>query len=247
MPTLILSGSDDLRTPTSGARELAREIPGSHLLVVPYTGHSVLGEDPSSCSSKALQALFAGRPIQACRRSAPSRRLRPPPLPPLRLSSLRPLHGTSGEAGRTGRAVVLTLDDLYRQLTLLAEASGLEALLSGGLRTGGLRSGWARWHGSTLAFHDYSYIPGVLLSGSIKPEIVDLRVSGPHAVRGTLRLGSHHSLVGRLGGEPVHVPAGSEGAAAIVGSDAVAGRDLDRHVHPGDAGPQRAGTAGGLG
>jgi hypothetical protein len=31
--------------PTSGARELARAIPGSHLLVVPFTGHSVLGAD----------------------------------------------------------------------------------------------------------------------------------------------------------------------------------------------------------
>jgi pimeloyl-ACP methyl ester carboxylesterase len=66
VPALILSGAEDLRTPTSSAREVAREIPGSHLLVVPYTGHSVLGSDPSDCSRRALQALFDGRPIRAC-------------------------------------------------------------------------------------------------------------------------------------------------------------------------------------
>ncbi len=68
VPTLILSGADDMRTPTSGAREVAAEIPGSHLLVVPRVGHSVLGADPSGCATKALQALFASRPIVPCRR-----------------------------------------------------------------------------------------------------------------------------------------------------------------------------------
>jgi pimeloyl-ACP methyl ester carboxylesterase len=57
VPTLILSGADDLRTPTSNAREVAALIPGSHLLVVPNTGHSVLGADSTHCASDALQAL----------------------------------------------------------------------------------------------------------------------------------------------------------------------------------------------
>lgn len=73
VPTLILSGADDLRTPTSGARALAAEIPGSHLLVVPYTGHSVLGSDPSNCSERALQALFANKPIRPCPSGPPPR------------------------------------------------------------------------------------------------------------------------------------------------------------------------------
>ena len=38
VPTLILSGADDLRTPTSGAREVAAQIPDANLLVVPNTG-----------------------------------------------------------------------------------------------------------------------------------------------------------------------------------------------------------------
>ncbi len=39
VPTLILSGADDLRTPTANARRVAAQIPDAHLLVVPNTGH----------------------------------------------------------------------------------------------------------------------------------------------------------------------------------------------------------------
>ena len=67
VPALILSGADDLRTPTANARVVAAQIPGSHLLVVPEVGHSVLGSDLSGCSSGALQALFS--PL----RSSPAR------------------------------------------------------------------------------------------------------------------------------------------------------------------------------
>jgi pimeloyl-ACP methyl ester carboxylesterase len=80
VPTLILSGADDLRTPTSNARALAAEIPGSHLLVVPNTGHSVLGSDLTSCAHDALEALFANRPIRACPKAPPPPYLRPTPL-----------------------------------------------------------------------------------------------------------------------------------------------------------------------
>jgi pimeloyl-ACP methyl ester carboxylesterase len=81
VPTLILSGAEDLRTPISNALELAAEIPGAHLLVVPYAGHSVLASDPSGCAERALQALFAGRPIGACPNGPPPQFLRPTPLP----------------------------------------------------------------------------------------------------------------------------------------------------------------------
>ena len=60
VPTLILSGADDLRTPTANARAVAAQIPDAHLLVVPNTGHAVLEDEPTSCARKALQAMFAG-------------------------------------------------------------------------------------------------------------------------------------------------------------------------------------------
>ncbi len=87
VPTLILSGADDLRTPTSNAREVAAEIPGSHLLVVPYTGHSVLTDEQTSCASEALQALFAQKPVKQCPPAPVPASLRPPPPPPTRIGA----------------------------------------------------------------------------------------------------------------------------------------------------------------
>ncbi len=60
VPTLILSGEQDLRTPTSNALAVAALIPDAQVLVVPYTGHSVVGSDLSGCTAKALDAFFAG-------------------------------------------------------------------------------------------------------------------------------------------------------------------------------------------
>ena len=110
VPTLILSGADDLRTPTANAREVAAQIPGSHLLVVPNTGHSVLGSDPTHCASDALQALFAGKPIKPCVATPPPPILRPTPLAPARLADVAPAKGNHGLPGRTLEAVVLTLE-----------------------------------------------------------------------------------------------------------------------------------------
>ena len=124
VPTLILSGADDLRTPTAGAREVAAEIPDSHLLVVPYTGHSVLTDEPTSCASDALQALFAGHNVKPCAAAPPPASLLPPPLPPTRLALVSPSHGYSGLPGRTLHAVALTLDDFLRQLVLTLTLSG---------------------------------------------------------------------------------------------------------------------------
>ena len=71
VPTLILSGADDLRTPTANAREVAAEIPDAHLLVVPYTGHSVLSDEPTACAREAMLALFAAKPVKPCGAAPP--------------------------------------------------------------------------------------------------------------------------------------------------------------------------------
>jgi len=216
VPTLILSGADDLRTPTAGAREVAAAIPDAHLLVVPDTGHSVLTQEQGSCASDALQALFAAKPIQPCARTPPPASLRPPPLPPLRLADVAPAKGSGGRAGRTLHAVALTLGDFIRQLLLQLTVGGSE----GGAAIGGLRAGWAQLTGGALVLHGYSYVPGVTVSGSIKDEVEQLRIGGASAAGGTLRSGPHKSLVGTLGGRQVTLPASSIASAAIVGGDA---------------------------
>jgi pimeloyl-ACP methyl ester carboxylesterase len=236
VPTLILSGADDLRTPTSGARALARLIPGAHLLVVPLTGHSVLGSDPSSCSADALQALFKGGPIKPCHAGAPPARLRPQAPPPRTLGAVAPQRGYHGLAGRTAHGVALTIADLARQLGLQIElgGAGLGAFGTSAVRTGGLHSGWARLTNSAVELHDYSLIPGLTLSGTIRPEVLELHVGGSAASHGSLRRGSRHMLVGTLGGQPVRLPASSEISAAIVGIDASTRAEL-QHRRPRDA------------
>jgi pimeloyl-ACP methyl ester carboxylesterase len=207
VPTLILSGADDLRTPTANAREVAREIPDAQLLVVPNTGHSVLGSDPTSCSQDALQALFAGKPVRQCTQRKPPPLLLPTPLPPRSLAEAPLAHGDHGVAGHTAGAVVLTLADFDRQMTLaLLEHLG-EGLLGRPIRTGGLLAGWGGSDRGGLALHGYSYVPGVTVSGEVSAGGAILRIGGSAATHGTIRIDAHGTLTGVLGGQHVHVAA----------------------------------------
>ena len=122
VPTLIVSGADDLRTPTANARALAAQIPDAHLVVVPNTGHSALESEPTSCARKALEAMFAGgvgvQPIKPCPAGPPPPLESLAPLAPERLSAVPPAPGNHGRAGRTLQAVELTLADFARQFVL---------------------------------------------------------------------------------------------------------------------------------
>jgi pimeloyl-ACP methyl ester carboxylesterase len=223
VPTLILSGADDLRTPTSGARAVAAQIPDAHLLVVPNTGHSVLSAESMQCARKALRAQFAARTISPCSPEPPSPFLRPTPLPPERLAAVAPAHGYRGHTGRTLQAVTLTIADFARQflLQLLETIGSSHSLSVSSLRIGGLHAGWAELGGGGLRFHDYTYVPGVDITGTVKAGNAKLRIGGAAAAHGTLRLGPHRSLVGVLAGRHVRL-AGSPGAAG--GTTAVAAR-----------------------
>jgi pimeloyl-ACP methyl ester carboxylesterase len=221
VPALIFSGADDLRTPTSGARALAAQIPDAHVLVVPNTGHSVLGTEPTTCAREALFRFFAGKTIAACPDGPASPPLRPTPLPPRSLAAVAPAHGYRGRAGRTLRAVRLTLANFAHELLLeilkaLGAGSGIASTTS--LDTGGLRAGWAQLSDGALRFHDYTYVPGVSISGVVHSESATLRIGGAAAAHGTLRLGPHRALVGTLGGAHVRIASQSTGATALQAS-----------------------------
>jgi pimeloyl-ACP methyl ester carboxylesterase len=229
VPTLILSGAEDLRTPTANAREVAAQIPGSTLLVVPKVGHSVLGDDPSDCSRKALRALFAGTPIKPCATASLPSAVSLTPLAPARLADVASARGNRGRPGRTLGAILDTLADLDRQLTLRALAQLESGDLSGlsSVNIGGLRSGWARFAQGKIRLHRYSYIPGVTVSGEITTTQTDLRVGGRLAARGTLRIAGSaggRRLSGILGGQRVTVS--SAGATAGAAGAQAAPADL---------------------
>ena len=56
---MVMTGESDLRTPTADARGVAARIPNANLLVVPYAGHAVLVNEPTSCARDALQGWSA--------------------------------------------------------------------------------------------------------------------------------------------------------------------------------------------
>jgi pimeloyl-ACP methyl ester carboxylesterase len=72
VPTLVLSGDLDLRTPLEKARELTRALPGARLLVERGVGHGVLGADPGGCADGAVQAFLDRRGVPRCRRDGAS-------------------------------------------------------------------------------------------------------------------------------------------------------------------------------
>jgi pimeloyl-ACP methyl ester carboxylesterase len=205
VPTLIFSGEADVRTPTANARQVAQEIPGAQLLVVPHTGHSVLGAALGGCPRRALQAFFAGRRIAPCRGANAPPGPHVFPLAPRRLRALEPAPDNHGLAGRALAAAILTLEDFERQseLQFVTQLGDRAFLGLFELRVGGLRGGWAQLDEKRLTLHRYTYVPGVPLSGKLTDHGGLLHLGGASTIHGTLRLDRRHRLLGTLGG--VHV------------------------------------------
>jgi pimeloyl-ACP methyl ester carboxylesterase len=200
-PTLILSGAQDLRTPTSGAVTVAARIPGAQIVVVPYTGHSVLGSDFSGCAQAAVKAFFSSETASPC--SATRNPFDPTPITPRRLALVKAVGGLDGRAGSTLAAVLDTILDLERQV-IGATLQANQELLNGS-SFGGLRGGFARFTSTALRLHRLSFVDGVELSGSFPVEhgrlrATDLRVEGSQAARGTVHVGAGARVSGTLGG-----------------------------------------------
>jgi hypothetical protein len=228
VPTLILSGAEDTRTPTADAQAVAAQIPDATVLVVPNTGHSVLGSDPTPCSENAVKAFFANVAVVPCTATAIPSYLQPTPLPPKSVGALHPAAHTDGLPGRTVTAVLATLSDAVDQsLAGLFASSSLTATV----RFGGLRAGFAAFSYKGLKLHHYSYIRGVTLTGtfgSLKSAKSTLQIAGKSAAQGTLTLDTKtHTLIGTLGGVPIDVKSkklGHAAAASVIRAASVARR-----------------------
>ncbi len=201
VPTLILSGAQDLRTPTSGAEAVAARIPGSQLLVVPYTGHSVLGTEFSGCAQAAVKTFFAGAAVAPC--GATQNPFAPTPITPTRLALVKPVGGVAGRPGSTLAVVLETIVDLERQVigaTLQAEQE-----LPSGSSFGGLHGGYARISSSALQLHGLSFVSGVQITGTFPIQAghllaTDLHVEGSQSAAGIVRIGGGAHVSGTLGG-----------------------------------------------
>ncbi len=203
VPTLILSGGQDLRTPTANATSVAARIPDAQILVVPYTGHSVLGSDLTGCTKSTLQAFFAGVPVTPCPASA--NHFPPVPLAPRSAGEVPTAAGLPGLPGRTLTASLKTVGDLERTVVVLGIGFGAIPV---GARFGGLRGGDAKVTKTGVVLDRYSYVAGVRLSGVIPIGLLlkakgpsgELIVSGAGAASGHVRLSTGHRVSGVLGG-----------------------------------------------
>ncbi|MDQ3644571.1 MAG: alpha/beta hydrolase [Actinomycetota bacterium] len=202
VPTLVLSGLEDFRTPIETARSVAAGYPNGQLLPIPYAGHSLVGTDPSGCAAFAgFTFLAGGTPLAAC---PPRPRLIPvAPRAPLTLRRLKPL-GFKGVRGRTIRATTRTIDDALAQVI-----DG-----SGSVRAGGLRGGRLAFDARTsrLALAGYEYLPDVKVTGTLQVT-AGPRLSGRLRVRGggTRRAVLQVSADGRV---QVRFTGGARGALA---------------------------------
>jgi pimeloyl-ACP methyl ester carboxylesterase len=211
VPTLLLGGEEDVRTPPEVSARVAARIPGARRVTVPGIGHAVVAADPSGCGRRQLLRFLADRAGRArCPRVATG--VPPTAVPPTALAQLPPAAGLSGRVGRTVSAVDATLDflDFARSPALHGQARG------GGLR-GGRYAGARR-----LRLHGFVVVPGVRIGGAQAASgALRLRVRGAAAAHGTVRVTRRGRLSGRLGGQRVRARLVQAPRGAFAGRDRV--------------------------
>jgi len=174
VPTLILAGAADLRTPLEDAETLARSLPRAQLVPVRGGGHAVLFGG-YACVERAVARFLTGRRVGRCPKGTvvPATGLLPalgPKLPPV-------------------TAALLTLEDVLAQVPL---AINTKATFGAGdflffLRAGGLRGGRYSATLTMLTLERVIVVPGVAVSGRIRG-LVD-------PFQGAIRVPSGHLTV----------------------------------------------------
>ena len=226
VPALIISGADDMRTPTANARAVAALIPDATVVVVPQTGHSVLTTELGSCAQAAVDSFFAGTTVDtACKpRSLPSY-LQPAVAQPSSVHNDRPPPGTHGLAGHTAAAVELSLQWSVREFaeslfeTLIGSYNPSFNKGLGGVFGGYVKETTAQSSQNvTVSFHHFSYVAGVELSGHFASGIGTLHISGPGAAAGTLTSTRPNHFAGTLGGQHVQFTLTASGSSLTAAS-----------------------------
>ncbi|MDQ6915077.1 MAG: alpha/beta hydrolase, partial [Actinomycetota bacterium] len=221
-PTLLFSGTRDTRTPLSDAQAISAGLPDARLVRVTGVGHSVLGGSLSDCPLLQLDRFFAGRTVAArCDGLATNDAFlssiaglfspRVYPVPPASLRQLVPAHGLPGKRGRTATAALLTFIDAFPTVLSTVLVQDPAVISGAGANVGGLRGGYYTLRGDRLTLHRVVYVPGVVVSGTIRfvgTAGLDarLRISGAAAAHGTVTINERLAMRGRLGGRRIDVP-----------------------------------------
>jgi pimeloyl-ACP methyl ester carboxylesterase len=214
VPTLVIDGMADVRTPLEDAATVRSLIPSAQLLSVPFTGHSTLASDLSNeqCAARAVRQFFIGEAVTPC--AAGDNPFSPTPVAPTHFNALKPTGRGAGKVGRTITAALATAQDMRRQV--IGDALEAGRLPS---RAGGLRGGRIVVRNEILTLFDVVYVPGVKVSGTVPLNgggHQRLTVGGSKAAKGKLTV-TATAITGRLGGHKVSLTA----RAAAAGSRAV--------------------------
>jgi pimeloyl-ACP methyl ester carboxylesterase len=172
VPTLLLSGRTDLRTPLENARAVAAELPGAELIDVVALGHGVLGSTISRCAGAAFTRFLAGGRAGRCPAG-----LRPFPAfapPPLGLGEVAPVGGRRDRPGRIAGATSLTVlvgfSDALTDMSNLVGIGSAETAAPRSLTTAALRGGRFSFDTRSNGFkvRHASYVPGVRVHGQLR-------------------------------------------------------------------------------
>jgi pimeloyl-ACP methyl ester carboxylesterase len=218
VPALLLGGRLDTRTPVENAFATKRELPHASVVTLKGSGHDTLDSDVTGCINEALKRFIARAPVgHPC--AGKNNGVAPVPLPPRSINDFKSAPGVGGRRGRVLFAVLDTASDA--RLTSLQELFAGLSIRGGGLR-GGRFAGEAAFDGP-LTLHDYQYVPGLRVSGTLSSSdgtlAGTLRVTG--TAHGTLKLDHRGGVTGELGGRDVRFkPTG--GATAASGGPALA-------------------------
>ena len=226
VPTLVLGGAVDLRTPIENDKGLVARLPHASSVVIPKVGHSVLDSDLSGCADEATRLFFEDKPVPAvC--SKTSRDIQdllavlypPTPVAPRSIDGLASPASLPGGAGRTVRAVELSFFDAIVSLLASTFEGGERVTRIGGLRNGRLVA--RSMPKVRLRLDRYSYVPGVWVSaalGDLSRKRLRLRVGGRRAAHGRLVFAIGKDLItGRMGGRRVRLRLSSDIQEAVGG------------------------------
>lgn len=230
-PTLVLSGRDDLRTPTEQARAATALIPGSAFVDVAGTGHSVMTADFTGCVERAVTRFLSAKTVgQPCRGHS-NTLLDPAPAPPGSVKDVPTVPGLPRLVGRTVNAAVDTLDDVaISALTQLINGQS-EPITGGGLRGGRYAIRYIGDDGSRQRIHGVVLVPGVHITGVVRR--IDglsvgggVTVTGKGALNGQIRFHSDGLITGKLGRTHLRLAPAGVARASAHPEDALAARAL---------------------
>jgi pimeloyl-ACP methyl ester carboxylesterase len=167
VPALVLSGEDDLRTPLEGARGVVAHYPRAILRTFSHIGHDVVDSATAGCADRDIRRFLGGRAVPSCPDAGQA-----PAIAPAAPRSLAAVP----RRDRAGRIAFLTVDDALRWAP------------PGGLVTPGLRGGRVIQTRAGFRLDRYVYVPGVAVSGTVRPPRAHLRLTGALHARVTLAL-----------------------------------------------------------